>query len=150
MKQRTTGFTLIELMIATLMICILLALASQPLQRYLVQAKRARAQATLLRLMQQQEVYYSQNNRYLAFSSASSDPDEKRFQWWSGERAADSAYEIAGAACPGETIVQCVRLTATPGTDKVDRNFRDAECATLWLSSNGRKAASGPAARCWR
>jgi len=150
MKQRATGFTLIELMIATLVICILLALASRPLRQYLVQAKRAQVQATLLRLMQQQEIYYSQNNRYLAFSSASSEPDEKRFQWWSGERAADSAYEIAGAACPGETIAQCVRLAAMPGTDKVDRRFRDADCGTLWLSSNGRKAASGPAVRCWR
>lgn len=147
--KRAAGFTLIELMIATSLVCILLLLAVRPLRHYLIQSKRTQAQALMLGLMQQQERYYTQNNRYLAFSSASSDPDERLFRWWSGARAPDSAYEIAGAACPGEALAQCVQLIATPGTDKVDERFRDAECGILSLSSAGRKVATGPGLGCW-
>ena len=147
--KRSSGFTLIEVMAAAAIICILSALALPSYGRYVVRSKRAQAQAALLRLMQQQERYYSQNNSYLEFSSASTDPDEKRFAWWSGESASASAYEIRGAACPGEPISQCVQLTALPGTGIVDPGFRDDECEILSLSSNGRRAASGPAEQCW-
>lgn len=147
--KRCRGFTLIEVMVAAAIICILSALALPSFQRYVVKSKRAQAQATLLRLMQQQERYYSTNNTYLGFSSVSTEPDEKRFAWWSGESASASAYEIRGAACPGEPISQCVQLTAQPGTRMVDSGFLDDECETLSLSSNGRRAASGPAEHCW-
>ena len=147
--KRFRGFTLIEVMVAAAIICILSALALPSLGRYVVKSKRAQAQASLLRLMQQQERYYSHNNSYVEFSSVSTDPDEKRFAWWSGENASASAYEIRGAACPGEPISQCVQLTALPGSGMVDPGFRDDECETLSLSSNGRRAASGPAEHCW-
>jgi type IV pilus assembly protein PilE len=147
--KRSSGFTLIEVMVALAIICIVSALALPSYGRYVVRSKRAQAQAALLRLMQQQERYYSQNNTYLEFSSVSTDPDEKLFTWWSGENASASAYEIRGAACPGEPISQCVQLTALPGTGIVDPGFRDDECETLSLSSNGRRAASGPAELCW-
>ena len=147
--KRSSGFNLIEAMVALAIICILSALALPSLGRYVVRSKRAQAQAALLRLMQQEERYYSHNNSYLEFSSVSTDPDEKQFAWWSGESASASAYEIRGAACPGEPISQCVQLTALPGTKIVDPGFRDEECETLSLSSNGRSAASGPAGRCW-
>jgi type IV pilus assembly protein PilE len=147
--KRTSGFTLIEVMVAAAIICILSALALPSFQRYVVKSKRAQAQATLLRLMQQQERYFSANNTYLGFSSVSTEADEKQFAWWSSENASASAYEIRGAACPGEPISQCVQLTALPGTRIVDAGFRDDECETLSLSSNGRRAASGPAERCW-
>jgi type IV pilus assembly protein PilE len=148
-RRRAAGFTLLELMVGAIIICIFAALTLPSLQRYVVLSKRAQAQAMLLRLMQQQERYYSEHNHYLQFSADSTAPDERLFQWWSGERAVDSAYEIDGAACPDEPIARCVILTAQPGTSRVDSRFRDEECATLSLSSKGLRAASGPATHCW-
>ena len=148
------GFSLIELLSALAIMSLLLALAVPAYHGHVVRAKRVQGQATLLRLMQQQERYYSQNNHYLAFSSASPAPQVQAFPWWSGEgpaaSAAASAYEIEALACPGLTIGQCVLLRATPGTSKVDAQFQDADCGVLSLSSTGQRGSSGPASRCWR
>jgi type IV pilus assembly protein PilE len=143
------GFTLIEILVVMTIIAILAALSLPSYHAYVVRAKRAQAQAALLQLLQQQERFYSQNNTYIVFSSSSGDPHERLFKWWSGATAAESAYEVSAAACPGATIGQCVQLSAVPGTDKVDRNFRDSACATLAVTSSGLKTASGAAAHCW-
>ena len=148
MKPKT-GFTLIELMLVLVIVGILAAVAYPSFQRYVIRGKRTQAQAALLQLMQQQERYFSQNNTYLAFSAAATDPQQQLFKWWSGNSAADSAYEIAGAACEGLSITACVQLSATPGTATVDARFRDEECGVLSMRSTGQRAASGRAARCW-
>ncbi|PVX35287.1 type IV pilin protein [Janthinobacterium sp. 78] len=147
------GFSLIELLSVLAIMSLLLALAVPAYHGHVVRAKRVQGQATLLRLMQQQERYYSQNNHYLAFSSASPAPQVQAFPWWSGEgpaaSAAASAYEIEALACSGSTIGQCVLLRAMPGTSKVDAQFQDADCGVLSLSSTGQRGSSGPASRCW-
>lgn len=147
--ERRGGFTLLEVMVTLLIISILAALAYPSYLAYIVKGKRVQGQASLFQLMQQEERYFSQNNTYIVFSASSSAEDERIFQWWSGDTAARSAYEIQAEACPGDTIAQCVQLSALPGTRNVDTSFRDADCATLTLSSNGRRAASGPSTRCW-
>ncbi|WP_081344843.1 type IV pilin protein [Janthinobacterium lividum] len=146
----TLGFSLIELLSALAIMSLLLALAVPAYHGHVVRAKRVQGQATLLRLMQQQERYYSQNNHYLAFSSASPAPQAQAFPWWSGDGPAASAYEIEALACPDLAIGQCVLLRATPGTSKVDAQFQDADCGVLSLSSSGQRGSSGPASRCWR
>lgn len=147
--QRQRGVTLIEVMSAMGIIAILASLNYPSLQQQIVRGRRAEAQAALLQLMQQQERYYSQNNRYLAFSSDSTDAAERSFVWWSGASAARSAYEIVGQACAGSVIDECIELRAMPGGPKVDRSYRDDACGTLTLTSAGVRAASGTAARCW-
>ncbi|WP_332862382.1 type IV pilin protein [Janthinobacterium svalbardensis] len=144
------GFSLIELLSALAIMSLLLALAVPAYHGHVVRARRIQGQATLLRLMQQQERYYSQNNHYLAFSSASPASQAQQFPWWSGDGPAASAYEIEALACPGLAIGQCVLLRATPGTSKVDAQFQDADCGVLSLSSTGQRGSSGPASRCWR
>lgn len=143
----TLGFSLIELLAALAIMSLLLALAVPAYHGHIVRAKRVQGQAALLRLMQQQERYYSQNNRYLAFSSAL---PAQQFPWWSGDGgAAGSAYEIEALACPGLAIGQCVLLRAMPGTSKVDAQFQDADCGVLSFSSTGQRGSSGPASHCW-
>jgi type IV pilus assembly protein PilE len=146
MKHRT-AFALIELMVVLTIISVLAALAIPSFQQFVVKAKRTQAQAALMALMHQQERYYTQNNTYLAFSSDATDGGQ--FRPWSGDTAAHSAYEIQALACPGVPIAQCVRLIAIPGTDKVDRHFRDSSCETLTLDSTGQRGASGAAPHCW-
>ena len=147
--QGRAGFTLIEVLIVAAMVAILAALALPSYQNFIVIAKRTQAQAVLLQLLQQQERYYSQHNTYIAFSSSSSDAQAVLFKWWTGATASESAYEVSALACPDTTIGQCVQLSAIPGTDKVDRTFKDRSCANLVLTSAGQKTATGAGAHCW-
>lgn len=148
-RKGIAAFTLVELLVTMVIVGLLGALTIPTFRQHMIKGRRVEGQAALLQLMQQQERYYSQNNRYLAFSSASTDAQEQRFKWWSGETAAVSAYEIKGVACPEQSINQCVLLSATPGTARVDERFQDRDCETLYLNSSGYKNASGKALRCW-
>jgi type IV pilus assembly protein PilE len=146
------GFTLIEVMVVVAIISILAAVAYPSYQESIRKGKRAEGRAALMQLMQQQEQYYSQHNSYIKFSSASVDVDEMRFKWFSGNSATKSAYEISGEVCPppNDTIQNCVRLVAVPGTSNVDSGYKDPVpgCGTFVLTSIGEKSADGT--DCWK
>ncbi len=148
-QARSSGFTVVEVLVAAAVIAILAALAYPSYLHAVRKAKRAEARTALLQLMQQQERHYSQHSSYVAFSALSTDPVETRFKWYSGDSPTKSAYEIRGAACEGETLRSCLLLTATPGTPRVTRHYTDAECGELRLSSTGVKTAAG-GAQCWQ
>ena len=149
MKHSSGGFTLMEMLIALIIVALLASQAYPVFQQYVTRVRRQQAQSALLRLMQQEERYFTQANTYLAFSSSSTGEQERLFQWWSGTTQASSGYEIEGEACEGELISACVRLVATPGGADVDRTFHDPDCGQLTLTSTGLRLASGPATRCW-
>lgn len=150
MDRLKRGFTLLEVMVAVVIVGILASIAYPSYLEAVRKTKRAEGRAALLQLMQQEERFYSQNTRYIAFTSGSTDPDEKRFRWYSGDNPATSAYEIFASACVDDTIQNCVMLTASPGTEKVNVSFKDPACGELTLTSTGRKAASGSADYCWK
>jgi type IV pilus assembly protein PilE len=143
------GFSLIEVMIVVAIVAILAAIAYPSYVDSVRKAKRAEGRAALFQLMQQQERFYTQNAKYIAFSESSSDPEAKKFIWYSGGNAASSAYEMSGAACDGEVIQNCVLLTAKQDSARVS-GFKDPDCGDLTLTSTGEKSATGGAARCWQ
>jgi type IV pilus assembly protein PilE len=147
--MKPNGFSLIELLVVLVILAVLAAQAMPAYQQHIIRTRRGEAQSALLKLMMQQERFHSQNNTYIAFSASSSEPEARLFQWWSGAKPQSSAYEIEGKACDGETIRECVQIVATPGTRAVDAHFRDDDCQTLMLTSNGLRLASGPASGCW-
>jgi type IV pilus assembly protein PilE len=147
--KRRHGFTLLEVMIVMVIIALLVAFAYPGYLGFVVKARRAEAQVALLELMQKQERYYTQHNRYLAFSAGASGPDEAHFKWWSGSKAASSAYELRGRACADQPVARCIVIEAIPGTDRVDSTFKDGECETLTISSVGEHTASGDGKGCW-
>lgn len=147
--KRRAGFTLVEVLTVLAIVTLLAALTYPSFAGYITKTRRIEGQIALLEIMQQQERFYSQNNSYIAFSSSSTDPDQKRFKWWSGSTAPRSAYELRGRACPGREIVQCIEIQALPGTELVDASFKDSECDMLTLNSAGEHAASGTSATCW-
>ena len=150
-KHKITGFTLIELMITLAVASLLAGIAYASYSSVVVKTKRTEAKTALMKLMQQEERYFTQNTTYVAFSKATNASDTTGFIWYSGDGAARSAYEISGSACQGETIQNCVLLTATPGTANVDANFKDPLCGSLTLSSNGTKGFTGTGTKdqCW-
>jgi type IV pilus assembly protein PilE len=150
MKNRCglRGFTLIEMLVVLVILAILAAIAYPSYLESVRKAKRVEGRAALAKIMQQQERYYSLHTTYIEFSSTSSGENEKKFQWFSGERAASSFYEIDARACDGEHIRDCVLLTAHPGTINVDQHYRDPICGNLTLNSRGERKAD--ADKCWQ
>ncbi|WP_105530180.1 type IV pilin protein [Solimicrobium silvestre] len=133
------GFTLMELIITISIIAIIAALAYPSYQDSVRKTRRAEAKTALYSIMQQQERFYMQRNTYSAFSSTTSN---NPFKWWSGERAADSFYELKAEACTGKNLNECVLLTAIPGTENVMSSFTDPVCGNLTLNSANQKSYS--------
>jgi type IV pilus assembly protein PilE len=141
------GFTLIELLTVFAITAVVAAIAVPSYQYAVCRTRRAEGRIALLTLMQQQEQIYTQRTSYIAFSAASSDPDQQRFKWYSGDTARSSAYEIEASACTTMQIDECVVVSARPGTERVNRGYVDAHCGVLRLDSFGRRwADSGD---CW-
>jgi type IV pilus assembly protein PilE len=143
-KQR--GFTLIELMIAVVVIAIIAAVGFPSYQEYVARGKRAEGKSALLRAAQQMERYYSLNNCYpsntaTCGSAASSAAalTAAGIQNFSGDQAAGSAYAISVT-----TTAQAFTLTATP-------NYTDTKCGTLTLNNANAKGESGTETvqNCW-
>jgi type IV pilus assembly protein PilE len=147
--MKRAGFSLIELAVALVIIAVLATQAMPAYQQHIVRTRRSEAQSALLKLMMQQERFHTQHNTYIAFSAGATEPEARRFQWWSGAAPASSAYELEGKACDAEPISQCVQIVATPGTTLVDPHFHDEDCRTLKLTSTGMRLATGPATGCW-
>jgi len=79
-RHRSTGFTLIELMVVVAIVAILATLATQSYSRYMYRARRADGQEMLMRIANAQERYYATFNKYgadpvadLKFASNTSD-----------------------------------------------------------------------------
>ena len=147
--KRTGGFSLVEIMIVLAIVGILASIAYPSYASYITRSRRIEGQLALMDILQQQERFYSLHNTYVAFDADSTDPEARRFKWWSGGDAPGSAYELRGDACPGRDIRECVQVRAVPGTERVDVKFRDSECGTLSLNSIGQRGPSPATVRCW-
>jgi type IV pilus assembly protein PilE len=118
------GFTLIELMIAVAIVAILAAIGYPAYTSQIAQGKRVECRSGLLQSLQQEERYYTQFNRYVAFSAGTSTAVIKSF---SGDSLASSACTISAQACATpDDITTCVEMRAIPrgtfttGTAKFD------------------------------
>lgn len=144
---RSTGFSLIEVLIVLAILGILGSLAWPTYAGYIVRTRRTEGQVALVEAMQKQERYHAGHNTYVAFTAE--DAETAGFTWWSGATTASSAYELDAHACAGSDIAECVEVSAHPGTARVDTRFHDADCGTLTLDSSGRQGATGAGERCW-
>jgi type IV pilus assembly protein PilE len=143
------GFTLVEVLIVLVIMAVLSVLAYPTYAGYIRKTRRIEGQVALVETSQQEERYYSQHNRYRAFSADAPAAGIGTLRWWSGSTAATSAYEIDAYACPDRTIDECVEVRARPGTARVDGRFRDPECETVTIDSTGQQGSSGTVAKCW-
>lgn len=143
------GFTLLDLLITTAIVGLLAAIAYPSYSSHIVKARRAEAQLAMLVLMQQQENFYTAHNTYVPFSADATEPEARRFRWYSGSTPQASAYEISGHTCGNAPLQRCIELRATPGTARVNAGFRDDDCQILVLDSIGQHRATGPRQGCW-
>jgi type IV pilus assembly protein PilE len=144
--RKLVGFTLIELMIAVVVIAIIAAVGFPSYQEYIRRGKRAEGKAHLMRAAQQMERYYSLNNCYpsntancgsAATSAAALTAVSVNAH--SGDSVASSAYNLTVTTTP-----QAYTLTATP-------TFTDTKCGNLGLSNTGAKTKTGSETQqyCW-
>lgn len=133
--KRTTGFTLVEVMIVVAIIAILAAISYPSYLDFVRKGWRTEARSALMQQMQQQERQYTLAGQY------------KRYTGESGEGGAGGKYLVESGNCEGQgSIDRCIRLTATPKP-----GFSDPEVGALWIDSMGDKGCDGTAgARCWQ
>ena len=78
-KNKSMGFTLIELMITVAIIGVLGAIAYPSYQDSVRKSRRAEGRSAMMEVLQQQERYMTQNNTYLAFADTAPSSVFKNF-----------------------------------------------------------------------
>lgn len=132
MKQQRIqqGVTLIELLIAIVIVGLLMSVAVPAYQNSTLKTRRSDGVAILNDIMQAQERWYTQQQTYtttltdLGYGVDASVPSREGF------------YQVTAAACAGTTIDQCVQLTATAQGAQV-------EDGNLTFNSRGSKTRDG-------
>jgi type IV pilus assembly protein PilE len=144
--RKLRGFTLIELMVAVVIIAIIAAVGFPSYQEYIRRGKRAEGKSALMRAAQQMERYYSINNCYPSNTATCGNAGTSAaaltaagINSLSGDSAASSAYNLTVT-----TTAQAFTLTATP-------TFADTKCGNLTLSNTNARTKSGTETQqyCW-
>ncbi|HOB46521.1 MAG TPA: type IV pilin protein [Zoogloea sp.] len=139
-SHRQAGLTLIELMIAVVIVGILAAVGYASYSNYIVKSKRSQAEACLQEAAQFMERFYTTNLRYdlTANGDAVSLPNTACVQDMRGN------YSLSVSTVSANAFV----LQATPNGNQA---LQDTQCGTLSLSQNGTKTISGggTVSSCW-
>jgi type IV pilus assembly protein PilE len=143
------GFTLIEVLIAVVVLTILAAIAYPSYVEQVKKGKRAEAKSDLLAAVQAQERFFTNNSTYTADLAPLFGLAAGATVYSGGNHANNkSPYALSAAACAGGTIGNCFVIAATTNTAS---GYTDARCGNLTISNTGQKGRSGnaPLADCW-
>lgn len=138
-KHSMQGFTLLELLMAIVIVSILVGIALPSYTEFVKKGRRADGMAALLDVANRQEQFLLDRNTYTVTVTDLGLPTT----------SADGHYTITvaapTAACP---INRCYALTATPASGSPQE--QDTKCTSFRLTSAGLKTATGEdAAECW-
>jgi type IV pilus assembly protein PilE len=144
---RQRGVTRIELVVVTIIIGILAAVAISSYRAYVIRSRRSDAKDALLALATQQEKHYLQCNSFATAIDAAASCADGKLQGTSVSR--NGWYSLAIPAANATTFT--VTATAVNGEDQ----YQDNPCRTFMVDQAGvRKAADSGGAdntdECWR
>ena len=107
-KSAEKGFTLMELLAVVALFGIIAIIAFPSFESIIQDKRKLQGESLLLGLLQKQEHYFSNNDTYttnladLDYDGSAASVENREY------------YTASAGACPGSSIVQCVRLVATP------------------------------------
>ena len=134
MSLKTSGFTLIEILITVAILAIVAAVAIPSYSSYVDRGKRAEARTALLDIAARQERYYSNNRQYA---------DQLSKLRMSGTKSENGYYTLS-VTLPSGSNNQDFDATATPS------GWTDDKCGNLGIDETGAKTQSlGDRALCW-
>ena len=139
--NRSQGFSLIELMIAVVIVGILAAIAIPMYSDYVTRSRRADGQATLMQVAQELERCYTQFSKY-----NDSDCTVVSSGGEVSENSDEGFYTITATGT--DLSVNEFTLTAAPSSGKAQ--VSDTDCETFTLTHLGVKGATGDNSdKCW-
>jgi type IV pilus assembly protein PilE len=152
---RQQGFTLIELIIAMLIIATLAAIAIPSYSNYVLKSHRTEAKGALLDLAASEERYFSANNQYTA------NPSQLGYTQTSAPFAIGTGgyYSVTQIGLVAATAPVTGTSTGTPATFSITANAvgnqtADTACAVFTVNSAGQQTAqtatlTDNSATCW-
>jgi type IV pilus assembly protein PilE len=151
-SSSSNGFTLIELVVAMVIVGILAAIAVPAYSSYVLKSHRTDAKTALLDMASLEERFFSTNNSYSQTPSDLGYTGVVPFPVGSGYYNITTLMAVAASAPSGLT-------NGTPATyiitaTAVGNQMSDAACATFTINSAGQQSATGtdPQAStdCWQ
>jgi type IV pilus assembly protein PilE len=143
---RQLGVTLIELLIAIVLISIIAASAYPSYTQYVVRAKRTAGKSVLLQVADRQQQYFMDNKRYATALTSLGYPESPFMIGDDGEYVPiadpDRAYMIIIAA-PTPTSYWAIAFPQNMMA------MKDTDCAILFMLNTGQKGHTGTGDNCW-
>ena len=151
MRQRQTGFTLVELMVILVVISILTGIAIPSYRGYMMRTNRVDATSALLRIAASQEKFYLQANpaQYAVTPAELADPPPAGLGVGVTERG---FYTLAVAAnANGAGVGYMAIAIIDPGENQA----ADVDCALFMINELGQRTATDSngidnTEACWR
>lgn len=136
MRQATRGFTLVELMVAVVIISILATVSYGAYTNQVFKTQRTAARALLQDVLQHEERFFTNNNAYTT--------DLTQLGYAAGLQTSRGTHSIALAVGPSGNIATSVAITATSLKG-------DSKCTSLTLTSTNAQSGTGSSpAVCWQ
>ncbi|MFK7892062.1 MAG: type IV pilin protein [Granulosicoccus sp.] len=136
-RRRMNGFTLMELMIALVVLAIIVGIAVPSYSSYMVDARRSDAIAFLMELAGEQQRHFSEYNEYAGSLKDLGYPNDST-------TSPEGHYSVS--VSDASSNLRYV-LTATPVSD--GKQAGDSECKAFVISSTGAKSNTGTNTDCW-
>lgn len=147
MSRRNAGFTLIELIVAMVIVAVLVAIAVPSYYDKVLKSHRTEAKTALLDLAGREERFFNTNNQYSATpSDLGYGPLGANFPMNVGSNYYQVNIAVTAYAAGPPVTLPGYTITATA----IGNQTKDTPCATFTLTSTGVQTSAPNPTDCWK